>query len=64
MYQSPDLVKVDLEIKDNYAAYGETCDYTIGYMFSSSCDGDPHYYFNAPAGVGFDADNCWTSPHA
>ncbi|MBR1531630.1 MAG: hypothetical protein IJ872_02845 [Eubacterium sp.] len=24
MYQSPDLVKVDLEIKDNFAAYGQT----------------------------------------
>ncbi len=64
MYKSPDLVKVDVEIKDNYAAY-QSCDATIGYMFSiSTCDGNPSYYFNAPQGIGFDASNCWTSPHA
>ena len=65
MYKSPDLVKVDVEIKDNYAAY-QNCDATIGYMFSISypCDGNPTYFFNAPEGIGFDASNCWTSPHA
>ncbi|MEE0873401.1 MAG: hypothetical protein UIH27_08060 [Ruminococcus sp.] len=65
MYKSPDLVKVDVEIKDNYAAY-QNCDATIGYMFSIStpCDGNPSYYFNAPAGIGYSANNCWTSPHA
>ena len=62
MYQKPDLVKVDLEIKDNFAAY-KNCDYTIGYLFSSTCDGDPGQYVDAPQGVGFDASNCWTTPH-
>ena len=65
MYQKPDFVKVNLEVKDNFAAY-QTCDATVGYMFSIStpCDGNPSYFFNAPQGIGFSAENCWTTPSA
>lgn len=29
MYQKPDFIKVDLDIKDNFAAYGDDCDEII-----------------------------------
>ena len=48
MYQSPDLVKVNLEIKDNFAAYTTTCiENTYTSMAVGACDvpTDPSYNF-------------------
>ena len=41
MYQRPDFVKVDLDIKDNYAAY-TSCTADIGGYFNQNDSEGPH----------------------
>lgn len=47
MYQSPDFVKVNLAIKDNYAAYQTCIEHTMTNDIVGHCDvvGDPTYDF-------------------
>lgn len=47
MYQRPDFVKVNLEIKDNYASYSSCIERTWTSDISGHCDvpGDPTYNF-------------------
>lgn len=47
MYRSPDFVKVDLDIKDNFAAYEACYERTYVGNIIGHCDvvGDPTYNF-------------------
>lgn len=64
MYQSPDLVKVDLDIKDNFAAYGENCHWYQVYDNVDICQGNSqNLIVDASTGYSiygsFSRDNCY-----